>query len=164
MSIEDVLKALSDNKALVLFNTIALSDVDNNNITNQISIRKLGLTRRQYYSRLSRLTEIGLIRKQNGRYSLTLLGNMIYEIHISTSKILSYHWKLKAIDSIQMSVPGCARLPEEEFSKVVNTLIDDPKITNMVTRALSRIANSKMYPRQQKEERVQTLKVQSLMT
>lgn len=105
------------------------------------------------------MTETGLIRKQNGRYSLTLLGHMIYDIHTSTCRVLSYHWKLKAIDSIQMSVPGCARLPEDEFSKVVNTLIDDPKIFNMVTRALSRIANSKMYQRQLKEQE-QTIKVQ----
>ncbi len=157
MSIEDVLKALSDNKALVLFNTIALSDVDNNNdVSNQISIRKLGLTRKQYYSRLSRLTETGLIRKQNGRYSLTLLGHMIYDIHITTCKVLSYHWKLKAIESIQMSVPGCVRLPEEEFSKVVDSLISDYKIKDMVTKALATsLINSEKYPRQETKKEAQ---------
>lgn len=163
MSIEDVLKALSDNNALVLFNTIALSDVDNNDVSNQISIRKLGLTRKQYYSRLSRLTETGLIRKQNGRYSLTLLGHMIYDIHITTCKVLSYHWKLKAIDSIQMSVP--VRLPEEEFSKVLDTLISDYKIKDMVTKAIApSLINSEKYPRNlETKEEAQTIKVLSRM-
>src|SRR5688572_30556467 len=115
VSIEDIFEALSDNKALVLFNTIALSDVDNDG--NQISIRKLGLTRRQYYSRLLRLTENGLITRKSGRYCLTLLGKIVYEIHVMMCEVLKYHWKLKALESIQLSAPGCVRLPEEEFSK-----------------------------------------------
>ena len=49
--IEDILRALSDNEALVLFNTIALAE------GTQIQIQKIGLTRRQYYAKLSKLTE-----------------------------------------------------------------------------------------------------------
>jgi hypothetical protein len=62
--VEDMLKALSDNKSLILFDTIALSDNGVGGSRNQISIRKLGLTTRQYYSRLAMLTETGLIRRQ----------------------------------------------------------------------------------------------------
>lgn len=164
VSIEDVFEALSDNKALVLFNTIAIAaDVNNgsNQNQNQIQIRKLGLTTRQYYSRLTRLTETGLIRRQNGRYSLTLLGKMIYDIHITTCRVLSYHWKLRAIESIQMSSPAGVKLPEEEFSRIVDTLIDDNKIKNMVTKAIyPQLTNSEKYPRQQKEE-PQSIKVQA---
>ena len=165
VSIEDILKALSDNKALVLFNTIALAiDVDNND-GNQISIRKLGLTRRQYYSRLSRLTETGLVKRKNGRYSLTLLGKMIYDIHVTTCRVLSYHWKLKAIESIQMSSPAGVNLPEEEFFKVVDTLISDYKIKDMVTKALSLpLTNTEeKSPKQQEEEEGQTINVLSRM-
>ncbi|MGH9975223.1 MAG: hypothetical protein ACRD8Z_05230 [Nitrososphaeraceae archaeon] len=162
VSIEDIFEALSDNKALVLFNTIAIAaDVNNVGNQNQISIRKLGLTTRQYYSRLTRLTETGLIRRQNGRYFLTLLGKMIYDIHITTCRVLSYHWRLKAIESIQMSSPAGVKLPEEEFSKVVDTLIDDHKIKNMVTKAMyPQLTNSEKYPRQQEEE-PQSIKVQA---
>jgi hypothetical protein len=166
VSIEDIFGALSDNKALVLFNTIAIAeDVDNGGSNcHQIQIRKLGLTTRQYYSRLSRLTETGLIRRLNGRYFLTLLGKMIYDIHLTTCKVLSYHWKLKAIESIQMSNPIGMKLPEEEFSKLVDTLIDDFKIKNMVTKAIyPQLITSEMYPRQQKEEQ-QSIKVLARMT
>ncbi len=162
VSIEDIFGALSDNKALVLFNTIAITaDVDNGGSnSHQIQIRKLGLTTRQYYSRITRLTETGLIRRQNGRYSLTLLGKMIYDIHITTSKVLSYHWKLKAIESIQMSNP-VGVIPEEEFSKLVDTLIDDSKIKNMVAKAIYPQLTSEKHPRQQQEEEPQSIKVQA---
>ena len=162
VSIEGVFEALSDNKALVLFNTIAIAaDVNNGDNQNQISIRKLGLTTKQYYSRLTRLTETGLIKRQNGRYSLTLLGKMIYDIHITACRVLSYHWKLRAIESIQMSSPAGAKLPEQEISKIVDTLIDDNKIKNMVTKAIyPQLTNSEKYPRKQQEE-PQLIKVQA---
>lgn len=144
--IEDILRALSDNKALVLFNTIALAE------GIQIQIRKIGLTTKQYYSRLSRLTESDLITRKNGRYFLTLLGRIVYEIHVTACEVLRYHWKLKAIESIQVSAPGCARLPEEEFSKLVDTLIDDPKIKNLVMKAIPHLANSQKYLLEHKQE------------
>jgi hypothetical protein len=156
VSIEDILRALSDNKALVLFNTIALAE------GTQIQIRKIGLTTRQYYSRLSRLTESGLITRKNGTYFLTLLGRIVYEIHVTTCEVLRYHWKLKAIESIQMSAPGCVRLPEEEFSKLVDILIDDYKMKDMVMKAITPLANSQKYLRQQKQEE-QEIKVQTRM-
>ena len=162
VSIENIFEALSDNKALVLFNTIAITtDVDNGGNNSQIQIRKLGLTTRQYYSRITRLTETGLIRRQCGRYSLTLLGKMIYDIHITASRVLSYHWKLKAIESIQMSNP--VGVPEEEFSKLVDALIDDNKIKNMVAKAIyPQLTNNEKYPRQQQEEEEQqSIKVQA---
>jgi hypothetical protein len=162
--VEDMLKALSDNKSLILFDTIAISD--NGGSSNQISIRKLGLTTRQYYSRLAKLTETGLIKRQNGRYSLTLLGKMIHDVYTMTCRILSYHWKLKALESIQASAPGCASLPIEEFSKVVDTLIDDPKIKNLVAKAIAPpepLTNSEKYSRLRKEEKVQAINVLAKM-
>jgi polyhydroxyalkanoate synthesis regulator phasin len=86
---------------------------------------------------------------------------MIYDIHITTCRVLSYHWKLRAIESIQMSSPAGVKLPEEEFSKVVDTLIDDHKIKNMVAKAIyPQLTNNEKYPRQQKEE-PQSIKVQA---
>jgi DNA-binding HxlR family transcriptional regulator len=143
ISIEDILRVISDNKALVLFNTIALTE------GAPIQIRKIGLTTRQYYSRLSRLTKTGLVTRKNGRYFLTLLGKIVYEIHMSACKVLSYHWKLKILESIQMSAP---KLPEEEFSMKVDTLIDDYRIKNMVIRALASMDSYEEYFRQQKEK------------
>lgn len=146
VSIEDIFRALSDNKALVLFNTIAIAE------GNEIQIRKIGVTTKQYYSRLSRLAESGLITRKNGRYFLTLLGRIVYENHVTACEVLRYHWKLKALESIQMSAPGCVRLPEEEFSKLVDTLIDDPKIKNLVMKAITPLLDNQKYLIQQKQK------------
>jgi hypothetical protein len=63
-----------------------------------------------------------------------------------------------------MSVPGCIRLPEEEFSKVVDTLISDYKIKDMVTKAIaSPLTDSEKYPRQRKEEEAQIINVLAKM-
>ena len=146
VSIEDIFRALSDNKALVLFNTITIAE------GNEIQIRKIGVTTKQYYSRLSRLAESGLIPRKNGRYYLTLLGRIIYENHVTACEALEYHWKLKALESIQTSAPGCARLPAEEFSKLVDTLIEDPKIKNLVMKAITPLPDSQKYLIQQKQK------------
>lgn len=69
---------------------------------------------------------------------------------MTACKALSYHWKLKAIESIQMSAPEGISLPQEEFSKVVDTLIDDYEIKGMVTRALK--MEDEKYLRQEKGE------------
>jgi hypothetical protein len=151
-SIKNIYEVLSDNKALVLFDTIALTDVDNDGVKGaEIQIRKLGLTTRQYYSKITNLMDTGLVRRQRGRFSLTLLGKMIYDIHITTSRILRCHGKLKAIESVQISNPIGAKLPEEEFSQLVDVLIDDFKIKNIVTKAIyPQLTTSEKYPGPQK--------------
>jgi hypothetical protein len=145
VSIEDIFRVLSDNKALVLFNTIAVSE------GSEIQVKRIGVTSKQYYSRLSRLIESGLISRKNARYFLTLLGRIVYEIHLTAGEVLKYHWKLKALESIQMSAPGSSRLPVEEFSKLVETLIDNPKVKNFVMNAITSVPDSQMPLARQKQ-------------
>jgi predicted transcriptional regulator len=126
-SMTDILKTLSDDKALVLFNTIALANGE-----SEIQIRKMGLTTKQYYSRISKMINANLIRRKNGRYSLTLLGKIVYEAHMTIGKGLNYYWKLQALDSIQTS--SSAGLPKEEFSKIIDTLIDNHQIKDILMK------------------------------
>ena len=53
-----------------------------------------------------------------------------------------------------MSSPTGIKLPEEEFSKVIDILIDDYKIKNMVTRTLTSSINQGTHHVRQKEEQV----------
>jgi len=54
-----------------------------------------------------------------------------------------------------MSSPAGVKLPEEEFSKIIDTLIDDYKIKNMVTRTLtSSIDQATHYVKQKEEEQI----------
>ena len=49
----------------------------------------MSLTPKQYYSRLSGLMAARLIRRKNGKYSLTLIGKIVYDVQINISKALS---------------------------------------------------------------------------
>ena len=127
-SVADVLKKISDDKTLNLFNSIAVSNGD-----RYIPLREMNLTTKQYYSRLSGLMAAGLIRRKNGKYSLTLIGKIVYDVQINIGKALSYYWKLKAIESIEMSSSG-ARLPKEELTQLIETLIDNHFIKDFLIK------------------------------
>jgi hypothetical protein len=123
----DILNAISDDKSLLLFNTIAITNGE-----TEIQVRKMGLTLKQFYSRMANLTKADLIRRRNGRYSLTLLGKIVYEAHVTIGKALNYYWKLQALESIQTSIS--TGLPKEEVSKLVDTLIDDYQIKDILMK------------------------------
>ena len=115
--VSDILTAISDDKSLVLFNTIALSSAN-----TDVLMSKLGFTRKQYYSRMYALTNAGLITRSNGKYSLTSFGKIVYEAQILIGKAKQNYWKLKAIDSIESSGH---ELSSEERCKIINSLIVD---------------------------------------
>jgi hypothetical protein len=127
-SITDVLKKISDDKTLTLFNSIAVSHGGGN-----IRLREMNLSKKQYYSRLSGLMDAGLIRRLRGKYSLTLIGKIVYDAHLNICRALSYYWKLKAIESIEMSSPG-TRLPKEELTQLIDALIDNNFIKDFLIK------------------------------
>ena len=104
----DILNAISDDKSLLLFNTIAISNGETDS-----QVRKMGITLKQYYSRIAKLTKADLIRRRNGKYFLTLMGKIVYEAHMTIGKALNYYWKLQALESIQKS--SSATLPREDY-------------------------------------------------
>src|SRR6266508_4754512 len=111
-----VLRSIADDKSLELFRTVALEMIDSKDLKNRTR-----LTRKQYYSRLSRMTRTGLLRKKNGKYILTTFGKIVYESQMAIQNALNNYWKLKAIDSLEMS----NELPKEEQQKLIETLLDN---------------------------------------
>jgi predicted transcriptional regulator len=96
-SISFIYKKISDDKALSLFNIIAIANGE-----RHVPLREFSkLTTKQYYTRLSGLVDAGLIRRVSGKYSLTFLGKIVYDIHLKIGKALYYYWKPKAIESIE---------------------------------------------------------------
>ena len=123
-----VLRSISDDKSLELFRTVALETIDSKNLKNRTK-----LTRKQYYSRLSRMTRTGLVRKKNGKYILTTFGKIVYESQLTVENALNNYWKLKAIDSLETS----NELPKEEQQKLIETLLDNQEIKEILVRESS---------------------------
>lgn len=121
ISIADVLDTISDDKSLVLFNTIALSNSDGSDIL----ISKLNLTRKQYYSRISKLVKVDLVVRRNRKYFLTSLGKIVYTAQTIIAKALHDYWRLKAIDELELAEQD---IPKEEYHKIIDLLIDNEKI------------------------------------
>jgi DNA-binding Lrp family transcriptional regulator len=128
-SIISILKGISDDKALVLFNSIAVS-----NSVRYIPLKELNLSAKQYYSRISGLLNAGLIKRHKGIYSLTLLGKIVYDSQMIIGMALSYHWRLKAIEFIDMSSPD---LPAEEITQLIDVLIDNHQIKDILMKPAS---------------------------
>jgi predicted transcriptional regulator len=122
---------ISDDKALALFKIIASTNDNNNNDSDGDTLRtKTKFSRTQYYSRLSSFIKMGLIkRRKGGNYSLTSFGKVIYEIQrIFEYTVNNYYWKLKAVDSAQLS----KEISREEYAKLVDSLIDNQKINEIM--------------------------------
>ena len=126
-TLDYILKKISDEKTLGLFNSIAVSNED-----KPVLLRKSNLTTKQYYGRISGLMDAGLIIKRNGRYSLTTLGKVVYDSHMIISKTLSYYSRLKAIESIEISYG--AKFPKEELEKLIDRLIDNHQIKDLIIK------------------------------
>jgi hypothetical protein len=118
LSVESILQALSVDKSLVLFNTIALASTDTEILTN-----KLALSRKQYYSKMSALLRAELVKRRNKKYFLSSFGKIVYDTQLIIGKALGIYWKLAAIDSFEMSSPN-PHLPVEEYNKIVDSLME----------------------------------------
>ncbi len=65
---------------------------------------KIGLTRKQYYTRLKQLVDLGLIERIKGVYHHTMLGSLIYNEHVvELSNSLLYSAEMKMIDILKKS-------------------------------------------------------------
>jgi len=129
MSVPNILRAISDDKSIVLFNTIALAS------GGDILISSLKLTRKQYYSRISALIKAELIKRQNGKYILTSFGKIVYDFQAKVGHAVTNYWKLKAIDSFDISaaIDGVAK---DECNKIIETLIDNQEIKKILIAKL----------------------------
>ncbi len=73
----EVLSVLSKNDALTIFL------MANEGIKSELDTpTKIGLTKKQYYTRLKQLVDLGLVIKHNESYTQTAFGKIVYQKHI----------------------------------------------------------------------------------
>jgi predicted transcriptional regulator len=123
VSVEDVLKAVSDSKSLDMFRSIAKGSVE-----SEVLKETKGLSKKQYYFRMRQLLKAGLVQRIKGSFSLTCLGAVVYHAQLIVEKGVNNYWKLKAIDSIQSS----AEIGQHERTKLIQTIIDDSGIESIL--------------------------------
>lgn len=122
----DVLDAISDDDALELLKLVATAGGS----TSEVLRGKMKITRKQYYSRLYKLTKCGAIKKKDSAYFLTTLGKALYDAQAAIESALGNYWKIRAVDSIEV-VDG---IPVEEQNKLIETLLGDQEIKNVLIR------------------------------
>jgi hypothetical protein len=119
-----VFESLSDNVSLGLFTTIAHESINSVVLRNKVKI-----TRKQYYSRLSKMMKAGLIKRNNGKLVVTAFGKIVYKVQETLENASSNQWKLRAIDSIELS----DELPGEERRQLLESLIDNKQLREILS-------------------------------
>ena len=117
-----VLKVISDQISMDIVTAIS------NNVTNSDNIMQiLNLTRKQYYSRCSRLLNIGIVGKQNGEIMLTSFGRLVYNAQLKIANAFSHSSQLRMIDVIKSH----SGLSEDQQKIIIYKLLDD-SLKNLV--------------------------------
>jgi predicted transcriptional regulator len=120
----EIIQIISDDKSVLILQTIFLASGD----TSEVLRTRLKLGRKQYYSKMSRMSKAGLVKRQKGRYFVTTFGKVIYDVHRLLVSAVKNHWKLKAIDSFANHDP----LPKEERVKIIERMIGNQQIRQIL--------------------------------
>jgi hypothetical protein len=87
------------------------------------------LSKKQYYVRLKRLGDIGLIEKQQSVYKLTTFGSLVYENHLNTmDKIIPNYWQIKSIDVLKSRND----FPFEQKEKIINEYVETSGLKGII--------------------------------
>jgi hypothetical protein len=90
------------------------------------------LSKKQYYVRLKRLCDVGLIEKPqsvNDVYKTTTFGSLIYNSTIRpVDRALIGYWQLKAIDVMNAQ----KEFPAEQKDKIINEIISNSDLRDIV--------------------------------
>ncbi len=120
-----IIKLIADDKTWLIFSTIFLASGD----SSETLRTELKLTRKQYYSRISRLIKAGLVKRQKGKHFVTAFGRVIFDSQRLLGIAIKTYWKLKAIDSL--GVANDSKMPKEQRNKIIEELIDNRQLKDI---------------------------------
>jgi hypothetical protein len=119
-----VLEVISDQISIDIVTAIS------NNVTNSDNIMQLlDLTRKQHYSRCSRLSNIGLVSKQDGKMMLTSFGRIVYNAQLKIANAFSHSSQLRIIDAIKSH----SGMSEDQQKIIIDKLLVDSQLKNLVS-------------------------------
>ena len=118
---EDIFAILGDKQSVEILDAASTGFLSSNGIPNQ--------TKKQYYVRLKRLVDIGLIEKQHRTYKLTSFGSIVYENHVKTmDKIIPNYWQIKSFDILK----NRNDFPVEQKEKIINEYIETTGLKGVI--------------------------------
>jgi len=126
VKIAEVFNSIADDSSLELFKIIAMSNGANSDLLRS----KMTLTRKQYYSRLYRLSHCGLIKRRDNNYFLTAFGKVLYDAQGTIENALKNYWRIKVVDTLDVA----DGVPPDEQKRLVETLISDQEIKSILMK------------------------------
>jgi hypothetical protein len=124
-TVGEVWRCLADNKSLDILRSIHESQ--------PISIVDLNLSRKQYYSRLAKLSRCNLVYRSGGKYTVTSLGKIAYGVVQQIAALEKDYWKFVAIDALE-SV-AIIQISDEERKKIICNIITDMQTREILLSA-----------------------------
>ncbi|HEX2406444.1 MAG TPA: hypothetical protein VHJ38_04460 [Nitrososphaeraceae archaeon] len=119
---EEVLKLLINENTLKILSQLTGNNNDRDG--NTLSITKIDLTRKQFYTKLNELITKGFIKKEKGKYYLTTFGKIVYDLTSEYKNklgiVIEDYWKFKAIDLLDKR----HKIIEYLFKQIVNPQIN----------------------------------------
>jgi hypothetical protein len=90
---------------------------------------KSNISKKQFYSRLKRLRNMGIIEKRNSVYKTTTFGSLIYNGQINAlENIIANYWNLKAVDVLKAKQD----FPLREKEKLIEEMIQNTSLKSIV--------------------------------
>lgn len=126
LKMAEVFGAVSDDSSLELFKIIAQT----NGATSEVLRGRMSLTRKQYYSRLYRLSRCGLIKRRDNSYVLTAFGKVLFDAQATIETALSNFWRIKVADNLDVA----DGVPADEQKKLLESLISDQEIKSILLK------------------------------
>lgn len=128
MSVSEILESICDPKSLKLLQAISVKGLKSEDLAVQFR-----LSRKEFYSRMSRLIKLGMVKRKNKEHFLTAFGEVVFDGFVTIRKAAENDYKLRAIDSINLS----SDIAKYERSKMIDSLFEDKKIKEILLRDLS---------------------------
>ena len=128
VSVSEILSAISDEKSLNLFNSIAAKGISIVDPSDQDQ-----MSRKQYYLRISKFIETGMIKRKDGKYILTLFGKVIHEVQLILLELVKSHWQPEAVDSLCSMNENTRKEYKQVF---VDHLIENPGMVRMTSEVM----------------------------
>ena len=120
----DVLEAFSDQLSVDIITAISKHCTNSDDL-----MQMLNITRKQFYTRSSRLLKIGIISRKDGEIILTSFGRLVYKAQTTIATAFSHSSELRMIDAIKSH----SGMSEYEQKRIIDKLLDESELKRLIS-------------------------------